>query len=47
MPRTLIKSRLNTNKHKSKNKQELNNINSIYLQLFSLLKRNYFLEMVF
>ena len=37
MPRTLIKSRLNSNKHKPKNKQEKNNSKSVlppHLQSF-------------
>ena len=37
MPKTLIKSRLHSNKHKPKNKQEINNTKSIlppHLQSF-------------
>ena len=37
MPRTLLKSRLHSNKHKPKNKQEVNNTKSIlplHLQSF-------------
>ena len=49
MPRTLIKSRLHSNKHKPKIKQEVNNTNSnlsLHLQSFKqkLLSGNGFLK---
>ena len=49
MPRTLVKSRLHSNKHKPKNNQELNNTKSIlppHLQSFKqkLLSGNGFVE---
>ena len=49
MPRTLIKSRLHTNKHKPKIKQEINNTKSSLppnLQLFKqkLLSRSGFIS---
>ena len=49
MPRTLIKSRLHSNKHKPKNKQEINNTKSNlppHLQSFKqkLLSGNGFLK---
>ena len=49
MPRTLIKSRLHSNKHKPKTKQEINNTKpnlSLLLRSFKqkLLSRNGFVE---
>ena len=39
MPRTLIKSRLHPNKHKQKNKQEVNNNKSNLLPHLQLFKQ--------
>ena len=47
MPKTLIKSRLHSNKHKPKNKQQINNSNlPPHLQIFKqkLLSGNGFVE---
>ena len=44
MPETLIKSRLHSNKHKPKNKQEIKILNQIYLHIFNHSSRNYYKE---
>ena len=46
MPRTLIKSRLHTPKHKPKIEREINNTNSKYLHIFNDLDKNFYHEMV-
>ena len=42
MPKTLIKSRLHSNKHKPKIKQDLNNTKSNYLHIFTHLNKNFY-----
>ena len=47
MPKTLIKSRLHSNKNKTKIKQEINIIlNQIYLQIYNHINKTYYQEMV-
>ena len=47
MPKTLIKSRLHSDKHKPKIKQEINNTKSILPpNLQSFKQKNYYREMV-
>ena len=45
MAKTLIKSRLHSNKHKLKIKKKQIILNQNYLQIFNLLNRNYYPEM--
>ena len=46
MPKTLIKSRLHSNKQKPKIKQEINNTKSNFLHIFKYSSRNSYQEMV-
>ena len=46
MPRILIKSRLHSNKHKPKFKQEINNTKTFLRQNYNHLSKNYYQEMV-
>ena len=46
MPKTLIKSRLHSNKQKTKIKQEINNTKSNLPHIFKHLNKNYYQEMV-
>ena len=46
MPKTLIKSRLHSNKHIPKNKQGMNNTKSNFLHIFKYSSRNFYREMV-
>ena len=47
MSRTIIKSRLHSNKHKPKIKQEVNNTKSKLHPHLQTFKKNYYQEMVF
>ena len=47
MPKTIIKSRLHSNKYKPKNKQEKNITKSNLPPQFKHLNKNYYPEMVF
>ena len=47
MPKTLMKSRLHSNKHKPKIKQEIYNTKSNLLPHLQPLNKNYFQEMLF
>ena len=46
MPKTLIKSRLHSNKQKPKIKPGKNNSKSSYLHIFNYSSRNFYQEMV-
>ena len=45
MPRTMIKSRLHSNKQKPKIKQEIKKINQIYLHIYNHLNKKYYQAM--
>ena len=47
MPRTIIKSRLHSNKHRSKIKQEINNTKSDLPPNLQIFKKKYYQAMVF
>ena len=46
MPKTLIKSRLYSNKYKPKSNKNKIKLNQIYPQIYNLLNKNYYQEKV-
>ena len=44
MPRTLIKSRLHSNKHKTNLNKNLIKLNEIYLKIYNHSNKNYYQE---
>ena len=46
MPRTLIKSRLHSNKHKPKLNKKLAILKQFYLRIYNHSNKNYYQEMV-
>ena len=47
MPKTLVKSRLRTNKHKPKTTQEVSKTKKNYLNIFSHLNKIYYQDLIF